>query len=134
MQGVAALNKVTDTTLQMKFVDAIRYFEAAADTYVTIGKCEGGVSCALCSSILGPIQPAHHVCFLIATAGRRSGESYLHCYEAQLRLGDRLAAATYASDAARAYGKVDPGAAIRARLKAITQLAGTGRLAAAASE
>lgn len=45
-----------------------------------------------------------------------------------------MAAATYATDAARAYNKVDPASAIRAHLKAITHLAGTGRLAAAAAE
>ena len=38
-QGMATLNKVVDTTLKMKFVDAMRYFEAAAEEYKALGMC-----------------------------------------------------------------------------------------------
>jgi len=36
----------------MKFIDALRYFEAAADTYVTIGKCEQLPQALQCAFLL----------------------------------------------------------------------------------
>lgn len=38
-QGLKTLNKIVDTTMRIKFTDAIRLFEAAGDTYRTVAKC-----------------------------------------------------------------------------------------------
>jgi hypothetical protein len=125
---MATLNKVVDTTIKIKFIDAMRYFEAAAEEYKALGMCtcvrtRGG----------GVREPGRGTFVGGACAGRRAAESYARCAEAENRLGHRLASATYLCDAAECMQRTDPLDAVALFQRALAEFAGLGRFLAAAA-
>lgn len=96
-QGEALMRVVVSTTLRMKFNDALRCFEAAADLYRQLGKW------------------------------RLAGAAFSQCADCEQKMREPLCAASYFVDAAEAMQKVDPGEAVRLFGRAIAEYAVLGR-------
>lgn len=97
------LRKVVDTTARVKFTDALRYFEASADTFRVVGKW------------------------------RRAGGAFAQCALCEQKMREPLSAASYFIDAAEALRKVEPLEAVGMYGKAIAEYAALGRFLTAAA-